>query len=234
MHDNHVFKASETEVATMERVADVLKADLLLAGCKTVAELCDRKPDVGSVLLGGNYLGPRESLGREPFRASQNSEALMCIVGASYTARCCTVSNGRTMRLNGPVAPNKDRLVLLPHHSTIADLKREHQLHLCRIGQVGTMTAADIQHCGSDTLICRDPDGNILNDSSQLPKASATACADVGCHATFFFDIAPLSMGPKTYIESRLEASPPAIERLRLGPGTLLGLTMILFLLNAI
>jgi len=195
-HENQVLMASDIKEAKMERVSDVVLADEQLAGCKTVAELCARKPDVGSVLLGGNYLGP----------AHGHLTALTCIVGASYVARCYIVPAS-----SGLAAVTSKTDILLPHHATIADLKRKVHLHL--------YIGPEVEHRGLDALICRDSDGNILDAAAQLPKASSSACADVGCHASFFFDLEPESMGPKTYLEERIEASPLAIERLRLGPG---------------
>jgi len=195
-HKNQVSMPSVIDGAKMERVSDVVLADEQLAGCKTVAELCARKPDVGSVLLGGNYLGP----------AHGHLTALTCIVGASYVARCYIVPASSGLSV---VASKTD--ILLPHHATIADLKREVYPHLC-IGP-------EDERRGLDALVCRDSDGNILDAAAQLPKASASACADVGCHASFFFDLELESMGPTTYLEERIEASPLAIERLRLGPG---------------
>jgi len=197
--ENHVLKGSHIEKPKMKRVLDVIKADAELAGCMTVAELCDRKPNIGSILLGGNYLVPGHGC----------LTALTCIVGASYIARCCIVPTS--------VAPITD--ILLPHHATIADLKRELHLHLLRVDPAKIVN--EIQRCsrGLDAFICRDSAGDILDAAAQLPRASASACADVGCHATFFFDLEPESMGPKTYLEERIKASPLAIERLRLGPG---------------
>ena len=197
-HIHPVWTASNIEGAKMERVSDVIIADAQLAGCTTVADLYTRKPDVGSVHLGGNYVGPWYG----------QPTALMCIVGASFVARCCIVPpNSKFSRITD---------ILLPHHATIADLKRELQ----KIGEsIHPGVSIAIQHRELDALICRDSDGIILDDAAQLPKASASACADVRCHASFFFDMEPESMGSKAYIEERIKASTSAIARLRLGLG---------------
>jgi len=236
-HEKHVIKASETKEATMVRVVDMLKADAQLSGCKTIAELCDRKPNVCSVLLGGNCIGAQH-----PLNHNTVSGSMACIVGASYVAKCCFVATKMLGEKDGEkdseasvssevsseassvcsdeeaiydtqdpvdlgiaadIAPSADKFItcfiLLPHHATIADLKRE---------LLGHASGFEFHHRG---LVCRDPDGNILRDSAQLPTAIATACADMGCHATFFIDIKPESMG-KEYVKQRVQASPLAIE----------------------
>ena len=45
-------------MASTKRVADVLRSGpATLTSCQTVSQLREQKPDVGAVLLGGNYLG---------------------------------------------------------------------------------------------------------------------------------------------------------------------------------
>ena len=188
---------STKEEAKMERVADVIKADARLAGCQTVAALCDAKPGVGGVFLGGNYLGPGHGL--------SNNDGLACTVGSCYVAQCCFVPAFLT------------KTILLPRTANVVDLKRqfyrEHPRPIAAaISALGLPAASTEQAC-VDVIVCQDLNGSILADTDSLPAATATACADVGCHTTFFLAIKPKSMRTE-YVEPRIKASSPAIAGL--------------------
>jgi len=193
MHE--VFEAFETEEVHMVPVTDLIEAGLIevdaLTGC-TVAKLMDSMPPVGGVLLGGNCLGPGHG--------HLTTASLTCIIGASYVAKCCFVS----------LSDDKlSKLILLPHRATIIDLKSE--LMVCGSELHGLTT------CALHEIVCRDVEGYILDDAAQLPKANANACADKGCHATFFIDIKPLSMHT-THVKGHIMASPLAIDKFCVGP----------------
>lgn len=191
------------EEAKMERVADVIKADPRLAGCTTVAAFCSAKPGVGSVLLGGNYLGPEHGL--------SNNAGLTCTVGSRYVAQCCFVPEDMT------------RTILLLRTATVGDLKRqfycEHPRPVAAAISALGLPASTEQAC-VDAIMCKDPKGNILADTDPLPAATATVCADVGCHARVFLAIKPLSMR-QDYVERRIKASPSAIAGLVRAPYSL-------------
>jgi len=191
-----MFTPTHNEKAKMERVSEVIQSDAQLASCKTVAELCLRKPDVGSVLLGGNHLAREHG---------ELTDGMMCIVSSCYVARCCFI------------ARRSEELILLPHTATIAELKRKfYDLKSFQVKStleiaVLSLHSASTEQEFIDEIVCKDPDDNILEGTATLPAASATACADVGCHATFFFDVKPLSMR-ETYVRDRINASSLAVN----------------------
>ena len=61
-------------------------------------------------------------------------------------------------------------------------------------------------------LVCQDVKGEWLQDTDELPEASPTACADVGYHALFLFDLKAPSMR-KGHVKERItEVSDPIID----------------------
>jgi len=180
----------------VERVVDVIKSDAQLASCKTVAELCIRKPDVGSVLLGGNHLSREHGA---------LTGGMTCTVSSLYVAKCCFI------------ARRSEGIILLPRNASIAELKRRFndlaslQVKSTLEISVLSLHSASTEQEFIDEIVCKDSDGNILEDTATMPAASATACADVGCHATFFFDVKPLSMR-ETYVKDRIKASSLAVN----------------------
>jgi hypothetical protein len=61
-------------------------------------------------------------------------------------------------------------------------------------------------------LVCQDVNGEWLQDTDELPEASPTACADVGYHALFLFDLKAPSMR-KGHVKERItEVSDPIID----------------------
>ena len=201
-HMNEVFEAFETEEVKMVLVADL--SEVALTGC-TVAKLFDSKPDVGGVLLGGNCLGP----GHGHLTAAN----LTCIAGASYVAKCCFVA----------LSDDKlSKLILLPHHATIKDLKNELIATNKVCGPGFHHPTHRLMTSTLDGIVCRDVEGCILDDAAQFPKAKSTACADEGCHATFFIDVKPFSMYA-THVKGRVMASPLAIDRFCVGPSDFFG-----------
>jgi len=195
------------------RVADVLRASPPLSACQTVAELCELKPDVGAVLLGGNYLGAQHSL--------EASDALTCTVGAKHVVRCCFVGSSGGSRWA--------ESVLLSHGAPVADLKCVlYRLKPAGIETAMTAIGAAMSSASRATVtteedvigavICRDPEGKILAEADCLPSASTTACGDVGYHSLMFFDIEPPSM-MRRYVQTRISnTSTEAIDSFVLAP----------------
>jgi len=190
-----------TPEVKMERNADVIKSDAQLTDCKTVAELL-RKPDVGSVLLGGNNLAREHGA---------LTDGMTCTVSSRYVAKCCFIARKSEELI-------LEELILLPHSATIAELKRKlyrsfQKPVIAAISDMGISVSTEQEFIDSIEIVCKDPNGNIFEDTATLPSApGATACADVGCHATFFFDVKPPSMR-ETYVKDRMiNASSSAIE----------------------
>ena len=179
-------------MASTKRVADVLRSGpATLTSCQTVSQLREQKPDVGAVLLGGNYLGPHHSL--------QDPDKLDCTVDAKHVCKASFVSSARR-------ESRCSNSVLLAHNATAADLKREfYRLQSRQVAAAMTASGAfgvSEQEC-VHAIECKDPDGRVIADNEILPRASATACADVGCHSHFFLDVKPSSM-KKHGVETRL------------------------------
>ena len=128
---------------------------------------------------------------------------------AKYVAQCCFVGScDDRARLTEPV--------LLPHGATVADMKRE--FYRCHAFTTGT------EQEWVDALVCKDPGGVILADTNRLPLASATACADFGHHALFFFDIEPDSMKQKHVRQKISKVSSTTIDEFVCTPRKYIGL----------
>jgi len=217
------------------KVATVLAQSDQLATCTTVAELRANKPDIGSVLLGGNCLGPCHSLvtflyclfslslgARSifvqtevclpsqqilPHNVSGATPPCLDAVVGKYVALCVFV--GSASESSGSCRTKWTDRILLPHTGTINDLKSA-------FVERNTILTVALQGASraslASMLIVRDVDLCFLADAEVLPEPqNANACSDVGYHAIFFFDMVAPSM-QQMFVTKQIVVSPAAIE----------------------